>query len=159
MKRDTKRIGNVSELKVMAALIEQGFRVYVPYGDCARCDVAIEDAAGRFFRVQIKTGRLRKGVVVFNAYSAHTFRGSASMRRYEGEVDYFGVYCPQVGRCYLMDAAEVRFHGSLRIDPPLNGQSKTIRWARPYEIGAFVDEKVVGHEAFNVVPFPGPAPS
>lgn len=72
MKRDTKKIGTISELMVMAALVRQGYRLLVPYGDSARYDVVIEAADGSLSRVQIKTGRLRNGVVVFRACSSHS---------------------------------------------------------------------------------------
>lgn len=151
MKRDTKRIGIVSELKVIAALAEAGYHVFIPYGDAMRYDVVIEDDEGKFARVQIKTGRLRNGVIIFNAYSSHTHRGGASTRRYVGEVDYFGVYCPQVQRCYLVPAADVKSYGNLRIERPKNGQAAHVRWASGYELPGAA-RAMVGTWAGNVVP-------
>ena len=152
MKRDTKRIGIVSELKVIAALADAGYHVLIPYGDSVRYDVVIEDDEGTFARVQIKTGRLKNGAIEFNAFSSHTHRGGVSTRLYVGEVDFFGVYCPQVGRCYLMPASDVRTYGSLRVETPKNGQAAHVRWAARYELPA-PSEPVVGTWAGSVVPF------
>src|SRR5271168_600225 len=104
MKRDTKRIGDVSELMVMAALVRVGYRLAIPYGESSRYDVIIEDEDGRLARVQIKTGRLRNGAIEFNGYSSHSHRGGVSTRSYAGDVELFGVYCPQVDRCFLVPA-------------------------------------------------------
>lgn len=47
----------------------------------------------------------------------------------------FGVYCPEVGKCYLVPVEDVtRTTCSLRVDPPKNGQKKGIRWAANYEV-------------------------
>jgi hypothetical protein len=151
VKRNTKKVGIVSELKLIAALAEADYRVLIPYGDTARYDVVIENNRGGFARVQIKTGRLRNGSIQFNAYSSHTHRGGAATRPYFGEVDFFGVYCPQISRCYLVPASEVRTCGTLRVETPRNGQLARVRWASVFELGGPCGG-VVGAEAGNVVP-------
>lgn len=158
MKRDTKKIGTVSELMVMAALVRAGYRILIPYGDSARYDVVVEDADGAFHRVQIKTGCLRNGAIEFKGFSTHSHRGRASIRNYVGEVEFFGIYSPQVGRCYLIPASQVPWQGSLRIDPTKNRQSKGIRWAADYAL-PLTDEKAVGASTPLVVPFPSILPS
>jgi hypothetical protein len=134
MKRDTKAIGAISELKMMAALVDSGYRVLIPYGDSARYDVVIESENGSFARVQVKTGRLLGGAIEFNGYSSHTHRGGAATRTYCGEIDFFGIYCPQVDRCYLIPASEINTCGNLRVKPPRNGQTRGIRWATDYAL-------------------------
>ncbi len=135
----------------MAALIRNGYRLLIPYGDNARYDVVIENGDGVFSRVQVKTGRLERGMIEFNGYSSHSHRGGASTRVYRGEVDFFGVYCPQVDRCFLVPASEVNTHGCLRIEPPRNGQMKKIRWAKNYTLGLETTGLRVGTSAENVV--------
>ncbi|MGB6985830.1 MAG: group I intron-associated PD-(D/E)XK endonuclease [Candidatus Aquilonibacter sp.] len=151
MKRDTKKIGTVSELMVTAALVSNGYRLLLPYGDNARYDVVIEGFDGGFSRVQVKTGRLEHGMIEFNGYSSHSHRGGVSTRVYRGEIDFFGVYCPQVNSCYLVPASEVNTHGCLRIDPPRNGQTKGIRWADSYRLDLRATELRVGTSAEHVV--------
>jgi hypothetical protein len=144
MKRDTKGIGTVSELMVMAALVRDGYRLLIPYGDNARYDVVIEDKSGELSRVQIKTGRFEHGAIEFNCYSSHSHRGGTSTRVYGGEIEFFGVYCPQLDRCYLVPASEFNTHGNLRVEPPRNGQLRRVRWAAKYLLGEDAPKKAEG---------------
>jgi len=54
-----------------------------------------------------------------------------------GQIDAFGVYCPQNRKAYLIPIEDVPAvtYAHLRLDPPLNGQTTGIRWAHKYEIG------------------------
>jgi PD-(D/E)XK endonuclease len=135
MKRDTKMIGTVSELKVMTALFDAGYRVAIPYGDSCRYDLIVEDRIGKLSRIQVKTGREVNGVVRFKCFSSHTHRGGVSTRRYTGQVECFGVYCPQNDRTYLIPSEDLAVEGFLRLTPTKNGQSKRIRWAGAYQLG------------------------
>jgi hypothetical protein len=133
-----KIVGDRTQLAVMAALYEAGYGLYVPFGENTRCDLVIE-REGALDRVQIKTGRLRRGAVVFNVCSTYGHHPNPQIRKrtYEGEVEYFGVYCPDNGGVYLIPISDlaVRSHGSLRVDTPRNNQCERVRWARDYEIG------------------------
>jgi hypothetical protein len=57
--RDTKSIGELSEMIVMGALASAGYRVAIPLGENHRHDLIIEKG-GSLSRVQAKTGRVRK---------------------------------------------------------------------------------------------------
>ena len=48
----------------------------------------------------------------------------------------FAVFCPELGAVYLIPIEDlsVRNLGTLRVDPPANGQVKNIRLAAAYEI-------------------------
>lgn len=131
--RDTKRVGDIAEARVIAALVEAGFKLLLPFGENHRYDIAI-DVEGSFHRIQVKSGRVRRGVVLFNCYSSHFHRGGTSCRSYAGEVDFFGVYCAQLQTTYLVPIEHVRLSGCLRIEPCENAQLKKIRWAEPYRI-------------------------
>ncbi len=119
----------------MTALARQGRILLRPISSATRYDVLIDNEDGTFTRVQCKTGRLRRGCVVFGTYSisGHNTR----MNRYNGQVDAFGVHCPQTGATYLvpMDglspAVAVVY---LRITPARNGQRRRIRLASDYAI-------------------------
>jgi PD-(D/E)XK endonuclease len=135
VKRNTKRVGDISELRVMCDLVEAGYLVSIPFGENHRYDLIIEKDFV-LSRVQVKTGRLRKGVVLFNCYSSHTHRGGAATRMYTGEVEFFGVYCPDTDCTYLLPLSEMPVQqGMLRVAPPRNGQIKGLRWARNYILG------------------------
>lgn len=100
----------------------------VPYGDNRRYDLAL-DRDGKLIRIQVKNGRLRNGKIIYNTSSRYTHRGR-SERGYEGEADYFAIYCPDTDKCYFVrveDAA--RGSACLRIATPRNGQKIGVRMA------------------------------
>ena len=119
----------------MYVLVRAGFGVFVPLiGENCRYDLIADDGA-RLMRIQVKTGRKRKGAIEFNCYNSHTHRGGPSCRSYVGEVDYFGVYCPQFDTSYLVPIEDLApTQSNLRIAPTKNGQGKRIRWADDYRI-------------------------
>jgi hypothetical protein len=122
----------------MLALREQGFGVLVPFGENTRYDLVIDDGTS-LERIQCKTGRLRRGAVIWNTCShyGHHANPKVVRRDYQGEVDYFAVYCPETCGVYLIPMSDLplRVRGALRVDPPKNGQRKRIRFAADYEIG------------------------
>jgi hypothetical protein len=54
----------------MHDLVRAGYLVSIPFGEDHRYDLVVEKD-GILSRVQVKTGRLRNGVVMFNCYSSH----------------------------------------------------------------------------------------
>ena len=78
-KRDTKAIGDMSELEAARALARAGYLVSKPLGDSHRYDLIIDDGTV-LSRVQVKTGRLRKGAIIFACFSSHSHRGGPSCR-------------------------------------------------------------------------------
>ena len=132
VKRNTKQVGDVSESAVITALIKCGYEVSIPFGENHRYDVIV-DKDGVLSRVQIKSGRLRRGVIDYAACSSHFHRKGQNYRSYQGEVDYFGIYCKDTDEVYLVPCADApATRGSLRIDPTKQGQFKKVRWAHPY---------------------------
>jgi hypothetical protein len=136
-RRDTKAVGDRSELEVMGALIRNGYRIALPFGENHRYDLIADDGERRY-RVQVKTGRLRNGAIRMTCGSSHAHRrkpGERYMRSYRGEVDFLAVYCPETKKVYLLPESElVELHGHLRVDPTRNGQARKIRWARQFEL-------------------------
>jgi len=131
VKRNTKRVGDISELRVMMALVSVGYRVAIPFGEDQRYDLIIEKD-NVLSRVQVKTGRLRRGAIFFNCTSSHVHRGG-TRKMYVGEVEYFGVFCPDNDSTYLLPIDEILVQeGVLRVLPPKNGQIKGLRWADRY---------------------------
>jgi hypothetical protein len=135
--RHPKDIGDRSTLAIIFALQTHGFATYLPFGENTRCDL-IADFGGRLSRVQCKTGRLRGGSVLFATCSTYGHHANPKVvrRTYEGEIDEFAVFCPELGSVYLVPIADVqvRKQAMLRVDPPKNRQSARIRWAANYEI-------------------------
>jgi len=136
-KRDTKSVGDASEAMMISVLVRMGFLVSIPFGENHRYDLVAE-MDGLLKRIQVKTGRLRKGVVLFNCCSTHGHRGHPSRPYTENEIDYYGVFCPELGSAYLVPVTAVRSTtvGSLRVRPTTNGQVKHLFWGSTYEIMA-----------------------
>jgi len=134
-KRDTKRIGDVSEAKVLVKLVEAGYYVSKPFGENQRYDLIIDDGA-TLARVQVKTGRLRGGVIVFSCCSTHGHRRSRlKSRPYFGQIEYLAVYCPDVEKVYLLPEQELTSSTAhLRLSPTRNNMEKMIRWAAQFEL-------------------------
>ena len=141
--RDTKSIGGLSELIVATALSRAGYLISLPIGENSRYDMII-DKDGKLSRVQVKTGRLRNGAILFNCYSVHA-RADGRLRTYRGSIDFFGVYCPDVDGVYLVPVNDVpaTSNASLRWAPSKNGQHTKVQWAQPYLISSAVLPKLV----------------
>ena len=134
-KRDTKTKGDISELRVALALAEKGYAVSKPLGENVRYDLVMDDGE-KLHRVQVKTGRIRGDVLIFNCSSTHGHRRTAiKSRPYRGEIELLAVYCPDDGKVYIVPEPELtRTVIYLRLAPPRNNMVKTIRWASHYEL-------------------------
>ncbi|MGC2655775.1 MAG: group I intron-associated PD-(D/E)XK endonuclease [Mycobacterium sp.] len=102
--RDTTAIGSKTAGIVLVALLQAGQRPLLPFGDGHPYDIAFDDG-GRLKPVQCKTGRLIKGAVCFP--TSIRWRNS-KYRSYRGDINYFGVYCPDAPRVYLVPVEGVR---------------------------------------------------
>jgi hypothetical protein len=121
----------------MLGLQRAGYEILVPFGENTRYDLVIDDGR-KLARVQCKTGRLRRGSVVFATCSTygHHPKPAVVRRHYAGQVDYFAVHCLDTGGVYLMPIEDlpVRREARLRVEPTRNSQVKRIRPAASYEI-------------------------
>lgn len=124
-------VGSVAEREVAYQLTRAGWDVFLPaFASHARVDlVAVQGS--RVLRVQCKTSRLAKDVVSFATCS----NTGNEPRCYDGEVDAFGVYSPELDKVFLVpiDGMPTR-RCHLRIGPALNGQRRGIRYADDYEV-------------------------
>jgi hypothetical protein len=132
-----KDIGDRSTMAIIFALQVAGYPVLLPFGENTRYDIVI-DTGAKLRRVQCKTGRLREGAVVFRTCSSYGHHPNPKIirRDYQGEIDDFAVYCPELRSVYLIPIEDVstRTTAMLRVNPPRNGQYKRIRLAAAYEI-------------------------
>lgn len=135
---ETSRTGNLTEAKVAVALIEAGYLVSQPFGSGHKYDL-IADEGQKLFRVQCKTGRVRNGVLIFNAYS---IPGNKSKKcGYKGMADLFAVLNPMNGKVFLIPVEEVGMNEvHLRLSPTGNSQAQGIRWAVKYELRPILDD-------------------
>ncbi len=122
--------GNLSEARILAAFVAAGYLVSVPFGSGHKYDFVVDDST-RLLRVQCKTGRVKNGVLLFNAYS-QSGNGSVKMS-YRGLADLFAVLNPEDDKVYLVPVEDVGVTDvSLRLAPTLNRQSQRVRWAEIY---------------------------
>jgi len=135
--RHPKDVGDRSTLAIMLALQLQGNAIFIPFGENTRYDLVV-DSGSKLSRVQCKTGRLRNGVVRFATCSSYAHHPNPKMRQrdYEGQIDDFAVFCPDLGTVYLVPIEDVttKREGCLRVVPTLNAQRKGIRLAAAYEV-------------------------
>lgn len=92
-------------------------------------------------------------MIHFNTCSSHYHRGGSS-KGYKGDADFFGVFCPQNGKVYLVPVSEMpTSKGYLRVDKAKNNQKvtkkhKPVTMAADYEIAAIAQtvEHFLGKE-------------
>lgn len=132
---NTKDKGDLTESAVLFALLRAGEKPLLPFGDNQRYDIGL-DRDGILVRVQCKTGKYHsgKGVVEFSTCSSYSHRGGKS-KGYSGQVDFFGVFCPDLNEVYLVPIEEVGGKmATLRVRPSKNGQLEGVRFASEYKI-------------------------
>ncbi|MDQ2887048.1 MAG: group I intron-associated PD-(D/E)XK endonuclease [Chloroflexota bacterium] len=105
-KQNHKAIGELSEVILIARLLEVGYGILTPLGDNLRYDLVIEDAEEKFWRIQCKTGRSNGEYIEFAPASLyyHTRAGRTThgSKSYNNPIDYFAVYCPENRAVYLI---------------------------------------------------------
>lgn len=131
--RSPKEIGDTAVAGVLASLLKKGYAILLPFGDSQRYDLVL-DKDNQFYRVQCKNGRIRNGCIKFNSSSTEWYKRHRR-KNYKGQIDYFGVYCPELDKSYLIPSDLIaETQGLLRINPTKNNQSKFVRWSKDYEI-------------------------
>ncbi|HYH85127.1 MAG TPA: group I intron-associated PD-(D/E)XK endonuclease [Pyrinomonadaceae bacterium] len=127
---ETREKGNLSEAKILAALVAAGYFVSIPFGSGHKYDFVVDDST-HLFRVHCKTGRVKNGALVFNSYSQSG--NGATKQGYHGLADLFAVLNPESGEVYLVPVENFGTTGiNLRLIPTLNGQVQKINWAVDY---------------------------
>jgi hypothetical protein len=126
---------------VLAALMQQGWKVLVPFGEGHPYDLAIDMGANGFLRIQCKTAWPQLGCLIFNALATDHGRGP---RSYKGYADLFGVYYPPTKAVFLVPIDGVAAtEGRLRLEPPLNNQRRGIRMAMDFHIARWSRESLL----------------
>src|ERR1035437_2981761 len=124
-KRDTKRVGDISEAQVITAFTKLGFHVLLPFGENHRYDLVVDDGTN-LLRIQVTTGRVRDGVIKYSCSSSHAHR-CGTARPYFGQIDYLAVYCLETEKVYILPEKELTAtKAHLRVLPIRNNMKKTI---------------------------------
>lgn len=132
---DPHRKGDLTEAIAIAELKRREVPVSKPFGDNERYDLIVEAPEREYLAVQVKTGWLRDGTVKFKGVSQHTNASGNVYKEYQGEVDYFLVYCYELETLYLVDEGEFATGMSLRVEDPKQVHD-SINWAEDYEFDA-----------------------
>jgi hypothetical protein len=78
------------------------------------------------------------GSIIFPTCSSYAHHSSPKVvqRQYHGQIDSFGVFCPETAGVYLVpiEAVTTMRVAALRVLPCRNRQRRKIRWAADYEI-------------------------
>lgn len=123
--------GHKTEAILIGKLSGPGYEVLEPLNPSLRYDLVIEDADGKFWRIPCKTAWINKktGGLQFKVSSSE----QASTRRnnrngYQGQIDYFAVYAPDTGHCFLVPISDVAGTSEfqMRLGPTKNGQKKGV---------------------------------
>ncbi|MBV8694575.1 MAG: hypothetical protein JO183_03695 [Ktedonobacteraceae bacterium] len=137
-KRHTDKTGDISEAAIITRLLQSGYVVLTPYGKNHRYDLLIEDADGKFWRIQCKTGWMDEEQTVILFATASSYNHTAKQkgwRHYRGQADYFAVYCEELDKVYLVPVDTVGVtQAKLRLAATKNKQNKNVRWAHDYEL-------------------------
>ncbi|WP_440010345.1 group I intron-associated PD-(D/E)XK endonuclease [Halomicrococcus sp. SG-WS-1] len=133
-----KERGQRSEAAIVFELVRRGLTVLEPFGDNERYDLAVE-AAGEFYRIQVKTGRLENGCVRFETRSSGTLTRKIEKEGYDGEIDVFAVYSPELEDGFVVPiAAAPTTTMGLRVEEPEKPSPNT-NWATDYRIDDWVE--------------------
>jgi hypothetical protein len=130
---DTISRGNAAEAAVLHALIRGGINVLIPFGSGCSFDLAaILPPNGEISRIQVKSGRVRGGCVVFNTCNTDHGQGRLSDR---GLADFIAVEVPEIGRLFIVPVDDCpSFTAMLRLEPPRNNQRVDVRFADDHDL-------------------------
>ena len=132
--------GNSSEAVVLAGYVRAGLLVSLPFGGGAAYDLIV-DTGARLVRVQVKTGKLEGGCVVYNSRRHRGSKYDTFSRYREDEVDFFAVWCPENEQLFAVPATQsLNVQGRLRLAETRNCQAKKIRWAREFTWESHIQE-------------------
>ena len=135
----TNQKGAIAETAITLAAVRQGITVLRPVVEGERYDLVFE-IDGRFLRVQCKSARRVRDVVVVRAQTCRRGPSGRLIRsRYVSrEIDAVAAYCPDNDTCYAIPIGEVPAGGDIqrRLAPAKNNQRVGLNWASDYEFGA-----------------------
>lgn len=133
---NTSAVGELSESRILAFLLDRGFSISIPWGNTQPYDLIL-DAKGRLWRVQVKTGKLLRGSVI--RFNCHSKKRDGTAVSYHGRADLYAVYCPQDGQVYIVPVDAVGITKmQIRTAPAKNKQRSGIRASAQYSLEAWM---------------------
>jgi hypothetical protein len=133
MQDNSKHTGDCSVLMIKARLALKKYVVLEPYGDNQRYDLVIEND-GKFERVQCKTGVFKNNRVSFSLRSIFISKKKPVVRTYHGQIEYFGVFCKELDKCYLVPISKTGRNAFTMCIRPEDIRNNRGHYAKDYEI-------------------------
>ena len=134
--KNSKEVGNLTELQCITALYELGCDVSIPFGNSQKYDVVI-DYNNKLYRVQIKHANEHwenDELAYFSfktRWQGHNTSGYTMTAYTENDIEFFATYCQ--GQLFLIPVNECSGTvKNIRFKPPKNGQVKGINFAKDY---------------------------
>ena len=137
MTRNTKEIGNLTELQCITGLYELGCDISIPFGNSQKYDL-IMDYKGKLYKVQVKhaqdqfsdSGELTH-FTFKTRWQGHNANGYTQTSYTKDDIDFFATY--HKGKIYLIPVEECSgATKTIRYVPPKSGQRKGINFAQDY---------------------------
>lgn len=119
--------GAIGEHRVVADLINKGYRVHKPLIDSLPYDIVVS-IKGFFYRVQVKYVRMRRGNIETSPRRANT----QNVKSRNEEFDLLAIFCPDTDQCYYIWTSEFETSIRLRTKPTKNNQTHGVRMADDY---------------------------
>ena len=129
---NSKRLGNIGEIKTIAKLVEMQIPVYQAFGDIEKADL-IAEFNGKLNKIQVKTSEVfSDGQFVVDLKSS-TIRNKVNYyHKYSAdEIDYFAIYNLGADMLLLLPIEEFEGRTSVKINipyKPSRNQFKAINW-------------------------------
>lgn len=135
--KNTKKVGNLTELQCATRLYELGCAVSIPFGNSEKYDLII-DWNNKLYKVQVKHANLHldedenKDYITFECrWQSHNTQGYKQIQYTAEDTDFFATYFEN--ECYLIPQIECSNVKTLRIKPPKNNQKKGISFLEDYK--------------------------
>ena len=102
----TKEKGDLGNIKIMADLSSQGFKILTPLSEHLPFDfVAYSEERDLLLKVQSKYATISRGVLTVSLRTSYAKKsGNVTSRYKQGSFDVLAVYCPDIDGCvYILD--------------------------------------------------------
>lgn len=147
---DTRQRGDAAEAAVVGAFTRAGLLVLMPFGRFGPYDMVVDLPGAGLVRVQVKSGRVRGGCVVFNCCSTDHGRGRSD---YVGKADVFAVHELSSDEVYVVPVAEATTRATaLRLAPTRNAQRRRVRMAADFTLDQWLGDVLALTDAAATAP-------
>ena len=129
---NTKRLGNIGEIKTISKLVEMQIPVYQAFGDIEKADIVAE-FNGKLNKIQVKTSELFENNSFIVDLKSSTIRNKINYyHKYNSkEIDYFAIYNLGADILLLLPIEDFEERTSIRINipyKPSHNQYQAINW-------------------------------